>query len=157
PAGQVTIGAIEREIKSVLDILAKPITEIGKKDFCVLAAMLAKTVALSKTNRTELIERPFHCAAAHVAPKEAMPSPFKPDLEWSRIIPSKRHEIDCPTKCQRAVFKCIGTPKDFRVTECGNIKIFQNRFAISLVEVQAVEQKHHTQRLILRCDSGPSN
>jgi hypothetical protein len=48
----------------------------------------------------------------------------------ARIVPRKRHEIDRPAKCQRAVFKCIGAPKDFRVAERGNIKILESYLAI---------------------------
>ena len=100
--------------------------------------MLTKALALSETNRTKFIELPLHRAAAHVATEEAITSPFKPDLKWRRIVPSKRHEIDCPAKGQRTVFKCIGAPKDFRVADRRNIKILESCLAIPLVEVQAV-------------------
>ena len=98
-----------------------------------------KALALSETNRTKFVELPFYRAAAHVATEEAVTSPFKPDLKWRRIVPGKRHEIDCPAKGQCAVFKCVGAPKDFRVTERGNIKILESCLAIPLVEVQAVQ------------------
>src|SRR5437773_1662747 len=101
--------------------------------------MLTKAVARSETNRTKFIELPLQRTAAHVATEDAATSPFKPDLKWRRIVPSKRHEIDCPAKCQRTVFKCIGAPKDFRLAERGNIKILESCLAIPLVEVQVVE------------------
>ena len=101
--------------------------------------MLTKALARSEANRAKFIELPFNRAAAHVATKEAVTSPFKPDLEWRRIVSGKRHEIDCPAKCQRAVFKRIGAPKDLCVTERGNIKILEDAFTILLVEVQPVE------------------
>ena len=69
-------------------------------------------------------------AAAHVATEEAITSSFNPDLKLRRIVSGERHEIDCPAKCQRAVLKCIGAPKDFRVAERGNIKILENCLAI---------------------------
>ena len=100
--------------------------------------MLSKALARSETNRTKFIELPLDGAAAHVATEEAITPPFKPDLKWRRIVSGERHEIDCPAKCQRAVFKCIGAPKHFRVAERGNIKILESCLAIPLVEVQAV-------------------
>ena len=100
--------------------------------------MISKTLARSEINRTKFIELPLHRAAAHVATEEAVTSAFKPDLEWRRIVSSKRHEIDCPAKGQRTIFKCIGAPKDFRVADCRHIKILESCLAIPLVEVQAV-------------------
>src|SRR5262249_52861214 len=126
------------EIKSILHVVVKLVAEIGKKDFCVLAAMLTKAFALSETNRAKFIKLPLDCAGAHVATEEAITPPFKPDLKWGRIVSGERHELARPAKCQPAVFKCIGAPKDFRVAERGNIKILESCLAIPLVELQAV-------------------
>jgi hypothetical protein len=68
-------------------------------------------ITLSESNHAKFIELPLHRAAAHVATEEAVTSPFKPDLEWRRILPSKRHEIDRPAKREGAILKCIGAPK----------------------------------------------
>ncbi len=130
---------VQREIKSVLDLFAELVTKISKKDFCVFAAMLTKTVALSKANRTELIERALYCTAADFAPEVTVTSSFEPDLKWRRVVPRERYKIDCATKGQCTVSSCIRAAKNFCMTERGNIKIFQNGFAIPLVEVQAVE------------------
>src|SRR5262249_54351063 len=100
--------------------------------------MLSKALARSGINATKFTDLPWESPAAHVATKEAIAPPFKPDLKWRRIVSGERHEIDCPAKCQRAVFKCIGAPKDFRVAERGNIKILESCLAIALVELQAV-------------------
>src|SRR5205823_7413834 len=91
----IPIGPVQRKIKSILYLVAKLVPEISKKDFCVLTAMLTKALARSEANRAKFIELPFNRAAAHVATKEAVTSPFKPDLEWRRIVSGKRHEIDC--------------------------------------------------------------
>src|SRR4029077_330879 len=141
----------------ILHLLIKLVTEIGKKDFCVLAAVLSKALARSETNRTQFIELPLNRPAAHVTTEEAITAPFKPDLKWHRSVAGERHEIDCPAKCQRAVFECIGAPKDFRVADRGNVKILESSLAIPLVEVQAVHQKHYAEWLVFRRDSGSSN
>ena len=92
--------------------------------------MLSKALARSETNRAKFIELPLDRAAADVATEEAVTSPFKPGLKWRRIVSRKRHEIDCPAKCQRTVFKCSGAPKDFSMTERGNVKILESCLAI---------------------------
>ena len=66
--------------------------------------MLTKTIALSKTNRTELIERTFDSAAAHFASEVTVTSSFEPDLKWRRVVPGERHKINCAAKGQRSVF-----------------------------------------------------
>src|SRR5262249_41790576 len=120
-------------------------------------AMLTKAFAFSIIKRTKFIQLPLHRAATHVAAEKAITSACEPDLEWRRIVAGKWHEVDCPSKCQRPVFKCIGAPKDFGMTDCRNVHILENCLAIPLVEVQAVHQKHHTEWLIFGCDSGPPN
>ena len=114
-------------------MVAELVTEISKKNFCVLTAMFTKALARSEPNRPKFVELPFNRAAGYVATEEAVTSPFKPDLEWRRIVSGKRHEIDCSAKGQRTIFERIGAPKDFRVTERGDIKILENAFTIPLI------------------------
>ena len=66
--------------------------------------MLAKAVALSETNRTELIERTFYCAAAHFAVEVTVTSTFERSLKRRRIVPGERHEVDCTAKRECTVF-----------------------------------------------------
>src|SRR6476660_6300648 len=76
PPGRFRSSTIQCQIESILHLFAELVTGIGKKDFCVLAAMLAKALARSETNRTKFIELPLDRAAAHVATKEAITSAF---------------------------------------------------------------------------------
>src|SRR5437899_10164128 len=50
-ARQIPVEPIQREIKSILDVVAELVTEISKKDFCVLTAMLTKALALGTQSR----------------------------------------------------------------------------------------------------------
>ena len=49
--------------------------------------MLTKSVALSKSNRTEPIERTFYSAAANLTTKVIVTSFFEPDLKWRGVVP----------------------------------------------------------------------
>jgi hypothetical protein len=75
PPGQIPINPVQRKIKSILHLAVKLVTEIGKKDFCVVAAMLSKALARSEANRAKFIKLPLDCAGAHVATEEAITPP----------------------------------------------------------------------------------
>jgi len=65
--------------------------------------MLTKTIALSKTNRTELVESALYCAATDLAPEVTVTSSFEPNLKWRGVIPRERYKVDCATKGQRTI------------------------------------------------------
>src|SRR5690349_20807852 len=102
--------------------------------------MVSKAVALPKTDRTEFIKQAFYRAAAHLAAKVTITSSLQPDLKWHCIVAGERHKIDRAAQGQRTVFERIPTPKNFGATERGNVKVFQNGFAVGLVVIQAVQQ-----------------
>src|SRR5262245_55087267 len=100
--------------------------------------MIAKAFTLPETYRPKFIELSLHASAVHIASEKAITSSLKPDLEWRRIVPGKRNEVDCPAKGQPAVFKRIGATKDFGVADCRNIEVLESCLSISLIEVKAV-------------------